>query len=94
MLNVGKISIQSRLIFETHGCQKGTSQHGEIDGELEKLGNQLAQLTQQASGEDIPEAELLKLTQQMDGLRQERRQLEGERDIISQAKTRLEELKK
>lgn len=66
----------------------------EIDGKLEELGNQLAQLTQQASGEDIPEAELLKLTQQMDGLRQERRQLEGERDIISQAKTRLEELKK
>ncbi len=67
---------------------------GEIDGKLEELGIELEKLTQQASSPDTAEAELLKLTQQMDALRQQRRQLEGERDIISQAKTRLEELQK
>ena len=65
----------------------------EIEKELEALGNQLTQLTHQGNPDAIP-AELVKQEQQMDTLRRQRSQLERERDIISQAKTRFGELQK
>ena len=65
----------------------------EIDGKLEVLGNQLTQLTQQGNPDATP-AELRTQEEQMDAIRQQLLQLERERGIISQAETRLKELKK
>ena len=65
----------------------------EIEKELEALGNQLTQLTQQGNPDATP-AELVKQEQQMNALRQQQAQLEQEREIISQAKARLGELQK